>query len=184
MPNLKTKVFNYTEHKITVKEGNAGIYVVLQELSPCNGITTKPDSCTIEVDQNATFREYWMVLPPEHQNLPKIIVTSDDCVDSKQIGIRYDKEKREFFTDKTPRDNKHKEPANRNAAGNGTVVTGQANNNGAVAMVNSVDSPNPDNRPEIPEPPAIAPETLPVGQEGKHETKVKWYRMWKNCFTK
>lgn len=175
---------NHTKYKITVKEGNAGIYSELQILSPWDGAPTKSGSCTIEVDQNATFREYWMVLPPEHQNLPKIIVTSDDCVDSKQIKIRYDEKKKEFVTDKIPRPNKHKEQANRNAAGNGTVGTGQANNNGAVAMVNSGDSTNPGNQPEIPEPLANAPETLSVVQEGKRETKVKWFCMWKNCFTK
>lgn len=191
MTNLKTKVFNLTKYEITVKEGNAGIFSKLQTLEPWHGTTTKSDSYTIEVDQNATFREYWMVLPPEHQNLPKIIVTSDDCVDSKQIKISYDDAKRNFFTEKIERGGKSKEPAavkacnaKRNAAGNGMVVTDQVNNNGAVAMVNLGGSTNPDNQPEIPKLPAIAPVTLSAVQEGKHGNKVKWTSKWRNFFTK
>jgi len=93
---LKTKVVNFTQYNIIVKEGNAGIYSTLKTLKPWQGTTTKPDSCTIEVDQNATFHEYWMVLPPEHHNLPKIIVSADDCADSKHIEISYDDAKRNF----------------------------------------------------------------------------------------
>jgi hypothetical protein len=180
MTNLKTKVINLTKYEITVKEGNAGIFSKLQTLAPWQGTTTKPDSCKIEVDQNATFREYWMVLPPEHQNLPKIIVTSDDCVDSKEIKISYDDAKRIFSTEKIERGRN----AKRNAAGNGIVVTDQVNNNGAVAMVNLGGSTNPDNQPETLKLPAIAPVTPPAVQEGKHGIKVKWTSRFRNFFTR
>ena len=188
MTNLKTKVLNHTKYEITVKEGNAGIYSPLQTLKPFHGATTKPDSCTIEVDQNATFREYWMVLPLEHQNLPKMVVTSDDCVDSKSITIKYSDDERKFFTEKLPR-SKLKVPAapkpcdaRANATGNGMVGTDQGNNNGEVTMENLGGSSNPDNQPEISNSPASAPVTPPAVQEGKLGTKVK--RWFKSLFTK
>lgn len=186
MTNLKTKVFNRTKFKIIVKEGNAGIFSQLKTLQPFN--ETKPDSCTIEVDPNATFREYWMVLPPEHHNLPKIIVTSDDCVDSKHIMITYNDIEKRFSTQKVHRDKCNQPAAPKpetvrgNAAGNGMVVTDQVNNNGDVAMGDLGGSTNPDNQQEIPNLPAIPPVTLPAVQEGRHGTKEKWLSKAKKFF--
>ena len=73
-----TKIKNRTEYRITVKEGNAGVYRELANISA-------GQSYTCNVDQNQTYREY--VFSCSEGTL---IVTSDDVVDNGVFTITWE----------------------------------------------------------------------------------------------
>lgn len=74
-----TKVTNASNSTIILKEGNAGEFCAL-------GTLHKDESMTMKVSANATYREYWFAVDPGPSE-DKIILTSDDCMDLKEIKI-------------------------------------------------------------------------------------------------
>lgn len=76
---FKTKVTNESNNTIILKEGNAGEFCAL-------GTLQKDASMTMSVSANATYREYWFAVDPGTSE-DKIILTSDDCMDLKEIKI-------------------------------------------------------------------------------------------------
>ncbi|KAG0564302.1 hypothetical protein KC19_8G099800 [Ceratodon purpureus] len=76
---LKTKVVNTTNKNFLLKEGTGGIYRLLKTLLP-------KESYTINVDPNATYREYWCAVKDDD---PKaVILSSDDCQEYAVVNIR------------------------------------------------------------------------------------------------
>ncbi|KAG0608306.1 hypothetical protein M758_8G095500 [Ceratodon purpureus] len=76
---LKTKVLNTTDKDFLLKEGTGGIYRLLKKLLP-------KESYTINVDPNATYREYWCAVKDDD---PKaVILSSDDCQEYAVVNIR------------------------------------------------------------------------------------------------
>ncbi|KAG0589253.1 hypothetical protein M758_1G006500 [Ceratodon purpureus] len=98
---VTTKVVNDTDSEIDVKEGNVGVYIPLQTLSKKG---SKNSSCTITVDTNATYREYWIAALADNSTGRKpIVVTSDDCIDNSILTIKFDDKEKEYFCHKTAR---------------------------------------------------------------------------------
>ena len=81
----KTKVTNASNNVLIVKEGNAGVYSAL-------GMLHTYESMTLEVSANATYREYWFLVAPGTAD-DKIILTSDDCLDLKEVEITQEGDK-------------------------------------------------------------------------------------------
>ncbi|KAG0564301.1 hypothetical protein KC19_8G099700 [Ceratodon purpureus] len=76
---LKTKVLNTTNKNFLLQEGNAGVYRLLKTLPP-------KKSYIIDVDPNATYREYWCAVKDDD---PKaVIFSSDDCQEYAEIRIK------------------------------------------------------------------------------------------------
>jgi hypothetical protein len=76
----KTKVVNQTGSNFILKEGTAGVYrMICPKLLP-----TK--SFTIEVDPNATYREYWCVVLPDDNK--RVVLSSDDCMEYEKVHIK------------------------------------------------------------------------------------------------
>lgn len=78
-------MINATKNKIILKEGNAGVYSVL-------GTLKQGESKTLKVSPNATYREYWFAADPERTE-DKIILTSDDCMEYKEVTLVEEKGK-------------------------------------------------------------------------------------------
>ena len=95
---MTMKVVNDTDSEIDVKEGNVGVYIPLQTLSKTG---SKNNSCTIPVDTNATYREYWIAALANNTGIKPIVVTSDDCIDNSVLTIKFDGEN--YICDKTAR---------------------------------------------------------------------------------
>lgn len=74
---VKTEVINATGGDLILKEGNAGVYRDIKKLR-------EGDKHVIEIDPNATYREYVVVSTPSGE---KVFVTSDDCIDNATITI-------------------------------------------------------------------------------------------------
>jgi len=74
---VATEIKNGTTEKLSLKEGNAGVYRDIKVLEPGK-------KHTIEIDPNATYREY-VVVSTLIGN--KVFVTSDDCIDNSVITI-------------------------------------------------------------------------------------------------
>lgn len=74
---VATEIVNGTEDDLSLKEGNAGVYREIKTLKP-------NQKHTIEIDPNATYREYVVVKAPGGD---KVFVTSDDCIDNATITI-------------------------------------------------------------------------------------------------
>ena len=75
---INTKVINTTTKKFILKEGTAGIYRRLKELAP-------EESYTINVDPNATYREYWCATKDNDPDA--VILSSDDCQEYSVVRI-------------------------------------------------------------------------------------------------
>jgi hypothetical protein len=75
---VKTIVKNDTPQAFTLKEGNAGVYRDIKVLDP-------EKQHTIELDTNATYREYVVV---QNASGEKEYITSDDCLDNSKITIK------------------------------------------------------------------------------------------------
>ena len=75
---MKTEVINETGGELSLKEGNAGVYRDIKVLKA-------NDKHVIEIDPNATYREYVVVSAPGGE---KVFVTSDDCIDNSTITIK------------------------------------------------------------------------------------------------
>lgn len=75
---VKTEVYNATNQDFTLKEGNAGVYRDITVVKP-----TKRH--VIELDPNATYREYVVVYTGSGE---KEFITSDDCLDNSKITIQ------------------------------------------------------------------------------------------------
>lgn len=97
---VTTKVVNDTDSEIDVREGNVGVYVPLQTLSKRG---SKTSSCNINVDTNATYREYWIAALADNTGKKPIVVTSDDCIDNSVLTIKFDDTLKEYFCAKTAR---------------------------------------------------------------------------------
>lgn len=110
---VKTKVVNDTASEIDVREGNVGVYIPLQTLSKKG---SKNSSCVIQVDTNATYREYWIAALADNTGKRPIVVTSDDCIDNSVLTIKYVEE--QYVCDKTPRNAKLKSAPNPQHNGN------------------------------------------------------------------
>ena len=78
---VEVKVINKTDRSVVLKESNAGIPLVLANLSPA-------ESASITVDPNATYREYIMITLPNNEQLRQI--SSDEMQDLKAIEIYID----------------------------------------------------------------------------------------------
>lgn len=74
---VATEVYNATSGDLSLKEGNAGVYRDIKLLGP-------KKKHVIEIDPNATYREYVVVSAPGGD---KVFVTSDDCIDNAKITI-------------------------------------------------------------------------------------------------
>lgn len=87
---MVTTIFeNATDLEFNLKEGNAGVYTNIATLHP-----NKQNTHNVDIDPNATYREYVVATGVEGQ---KVFVTSDDCADNERItivkkGDTYDKE--------------------------------------------------------------------------------------------
>jgi len=103
---VKTKVVNDTTSEIDVREGNVGVYIPLQMLSKKG---SKNSSCVIQVDTNATYREYWIAALADNTGKRPIVVTSDDCIDNSVLTIKY--EGGQYVCAKTPRNAKSQKSA-------------------------------------------------------------------------
>lgn len=77
---VQTVVINDTPGDLSLKEGNAGVYRDIKKLG-------SKDKHVIEIDPNATYREYVVVSNPKGD---KVFVTSDDCIDNSTISIYLD----------------------------------------------------------------------------------------------
>lgn len=77
---VKTEIINNTSGELSLKEGNAGVYRDIKKLQ-------KGATHVIELDPNATYREYVVVSTPSSD---KVFVTSDDCIDNSTITIFVD----------------------------------------------------------------------------------------------
>ena len=76
----RTKVINLSNNTIILKEGNAGIFNELATLR-------KGESMDLSISPNATYREYWFAAVDSGSAGHKVILTSDDCLDSKEVRI-------------------------------------------------------------------------------------------------
>lgn len=77
---MVTTVFdNATDIEFNLKEGNAGVYTNIAKLLP-----NKQNKHNVDIDPNATYREYVVATGVEGQ---KVFVTSDDCADNEKITI-------------------------------------------------------------------------------------------------
>lgn len=76
---LQTKVINDTGGLLTLKEGTAGIKRVLATFGPAK-------SYTINVDANATYREYWCAEKDGARD--PVVLSSDDCQEYKEVTIK------------------------------------------------------------------------------------------------
>lgn len=74
---VKTEIINATEGVLCLKEGNAGVYRSIKNLEA-------KGKFVIEVDPNATYREYVVVSTPSDE---KVFITSDDCIDNAKITV-------------------------------------------------------------------------------------------------
>jgi len=74
---VTTEIKNGTDGNLSLKEGNAGVYRDIKVLEPGK-------KHIIEIDPNATYREYVVVSTPSGN---KVFVTSDDCIDNSIITI-------------------------------------------------------------------------------------------------
>jgi len=74
---VATEIVNGTGGSLSLKEGNAGVYRDIKVLE-------KDKKHVIEIDPNATYREYVVVSTPSGN---KVFVTSDDCIDNSVITI-------------------------------------------------------------------------------------------------
>jgi hypothetical protein len=80
MVKTTTKFVNATTIPFALKEGNAGVYAHV-----CNlGVNAPNNQHSIEIDPNATYREYVVATGIEGQ---KILVTSDECTEFSTIRI-------------------------------------------------------------------------------------------------
>jgi len=79
---VATEIINETKGALSLKEGNAGVYRDIKNLE----VGKKH---IIEIDPNATYREYVVVSAPSGN---KVFVTSDDCIDNSTITIIVDSE--------------------------------------------------------------------------------------------
>jgi hypothetical protein len=75
------EVINKANKSVVLKESNAGVPLVLKNLSP-------GQSTSIHVDPNATYREYIMITLPNNEQLRQI--SSDEMQDLKAIEIYID----------------------------------------------------------------------------------------------
>jgi len=80
MVKTTTKFVNATTIPFALKEGNGGVYTHV-----CNlGVNAPNNQHSIEIDHNATYREYVVATGIQGQ---KVLVTSDDCAEYSTIRI-------------------------------------------------------------------------------------------------
>ena len=79
---LQTKLINGTDSALRIQEGSAGVKRTI-------GIIGKEKSYTVNVDGNATYREYWI---SSLESGDPIVISSDDCQAYSEITIYFDKE--------------------------------------------------------------------------------------------
>jgi hypothetical protein len=80
MVKTTTKFVNGTTTPFALKEGNAGVYTHV-----CNlGVKAPNNQHSIEIDHNATYREYVVATGIQGQ---RVLVTSDDCAEYSTIKI-------------------------------------------------------------------------------------------------
>ena len=72
-----TKIVNKTHCFLEVREGNAGVYSSVGEIRP-------GESLTFSINENATYREFWIRTLPDGVILT---LTSDDMVEFGVITI-------------------------------------------------------------------------------------------------
>ena len=80
MVKTTTKFVNATAIPFALKEGNAGVYAHVCTL----GVNAPDNQHSIEIDHNATYREYVVATGIQGQN---VLVTSDDCAEFSTIKI-------------------------------------------------------------------------------------------------
>lgn len=85
MTVTETKVINETVEKITLKQGSAGVFSQLYTLQPKGA---PGSSFIIKLESNTTYREYWCAQQPgPPSNEPRVIFSSDDCAEYKEVRI-------------------------------------------------------------------------------------------------
>ena len=62
-----------------MREGNAGVYITIK-------MAPDQTSFELEVDTNATYREYIIIIPTDSKHI-RFIVTSDDLCDNSAIEV-------------------------------------------------------------------------------------------------
>jgi hypothetical protein len=103
---MKTKFINGTDCEITLKEANSGIQRFLFKLGKkghCNS------SFEMELDTNATYREYHLYVIPS-ASAYSVTVSSDHLVDNKVITIT-EVQQGVFSWEGTPRRKMAKKPS-------------------------------------------------------------------------
>ena len=73
-----TTLRNNTDSKVVLREGHVGVLRKVCEI-PAHG------SYQVRSNLTATYKEYWCAV---QENNEKFILTSDDCIDWKEIEIR------------------------------------------------------------------------------------------------
>lgn len=76
---MKTKLINGTSSEIVLKEENSGVQRLLSKLAK------KGDSYVLDVDVNATYKEYHIFETPSTS--AAVIVSSDDLAEYEDITI-------------------------------------------------------------------------------------------------
>lgn len=76
---VTTRVTNRSEVDVEIKEGNAGVYSKV-------GVVKHNDSLCLNLNEHATYREYWCAMQPNATG-EKVILTSDDCAEYEEVEI-------------------------------------------------------------------------------------------------
>ena len=89
-----------TGKELILKEGTAGIYRLLKKFP--HGTDYK-----INVDPNATYREYWCAVDANDPNA--IVLSSDDCQEYKEVTVTIQDGRYDWENNRVPRDGKQKD---------------------------------------------------------------------------
>lgn len=78
MAKIETKLHNLTEIEIELKAGNHAIFRTIARIKP-------KGTYVVSSNANETYKEYWCAMQASKE---KIILSSDDCMDWKEIAIK------------------------------------------------------------------------------------------------
>lgn len=76
---MKTTIHNKTQNDFNLKERTAGVSRELNVIKKSGG------KYVVDVNSDATYKEYWCVT--NNDDLNAVILSSDDCLDFKEIEI-------------------------------------------------------------------------------------------------
>jgi len=77
---LQTTLVNKCGRTLDLKEGSAGVYRFVKQLS--NG-----ERFVVNIDLNSTHRDYLIEIQPDSGPPRKVFLTSDDCIDNQVVTV-------------------------------------------------------------------------------------------------